>query len=197
MHSNYESIRWIAGAVSCGCASAVMLLTGTVHPPGGASAVLAATEPAITAMGYYFVGLVTWGTTLMLLVGLVVNNIQRQFPMYWWTPLDIKRAKREDEETVPDARGGIERRESQYQQRYDQDDQKIHITGAEVVLPDDLSLNEEESKVLEMLRERLRHRVDALRKDRELEKERMEPASGRSSAECTMVPSRSGSSILS
>ena len=48
----------MAGAVCCGVSSAVMLLTGTVHPPGGASAVLAATSPEITDMGWYFVGLV-------------------------------------------------------------------------------------------------------------------------------------------
>lgn len=169
-----------------------MLLTGTVHPPGGASAVMAVTEPAITAMGWYFVGLILWGTTLMLVVGLFINNIQRQFPMYWWTPLDIRRAKRLDEETVPDAQGGLERRESQYEQRYNQDGERIEINGAEVVLPDDLSLNEEEAKVLENLRERLRKRVDAERKLGALgEKER---GSARSSAECTIVPSHSGSS---
>ncbi|KAH9872978.1 hypothetical protein J1614_005373 [Plenodomus biglobosus] len=192
MHSDYDSIRWIAGAVACGISSAVMLLTGTVHPPGGASAVMAVTEPAITAMGWYFVGLILWGTTLMLVVGLLINNIQRQFPMYWWTPLDVRRAKRLDEETVPDAQGGLERRESQYEQRYNQDGERIEINGAEVVLPDDLSLNEEEAKVLENLRERLRKRVDAERKLGALdEKERR---SARSSAECTIVPSHSGSS---
>jgi CBS-domain-containing membrane protein len=51
LRSDFEKIKWIAGAVSCGTASAVMLLTGTVHPPGGASAVLAATSPEITEVG--------------------------------------------------------------------------------------------------------------------------------------------------
>jgi CBS-domain-containing membrane protein len=187
-HHDYDAIQWIAGATACGIASAVMLLSGTVHPPGGASAVLAATEPAITAMGWYFVGLVMWGTTLMLLVGLVVNNVQRQFPMYWWTPLDIGKARVRDEETVPDGRGGLERRESQFEQRYDQDGEKIEINGAEVVFPDDLSLNEEEARVLGRLKERLRKRVDAERKRRNGEKM---SGSERSSAEVTMVPSHS------
>ncbi|KAF1851218.1 uncharacterized protein K460DRAFT_382702 [Cucurbitaria berberidis CBS 394.84] len=158
LRSDYESIKWIAGAVSCGCASAVMLLTGTVHPPGGASAVLAATEPAITTMGWYYVALVMWGTTLMLIVGLVINNIQRQFPVYWWTPLDIRRARREDEETVSDARGGLERKETEEEQRYNQEGETIEINGAEVILPEDLSLNKEEAEVLEKLRRRLRKR---------------------------------------
>ncbi|KAF1935804.1 hypothetical protein EJ02DRAFT_506874 [Clathrospora elynae] len=191
-HSDYASVEWIAGAVACSCASAVMLLTGTVHPPGGASAVLAATDPVITAMGWYFVPLVMWGATLMLSVGLVINNIQRQFPMYWWTPLDVRKAKVEDEETVPDGRGGVERKESEEEQRYDQEIEKIEINGAEVMLPDDLSLNEEEAKVLERLRERLRKRVDAEREAAIVEK--VDTNSERSSTEFTMVHSHSGSS---
>jgi CBS-domain-containing membrane protein len=160
-HSDYDSIKWIAGAVACGCASAVMLLTNTVHPPGGASAVLAATEPVITAMGYYFVGLVMWGTTLMLIVGLLINNIQRQFPVYWWTPLDVRKARIKDEECVPDARGGIERKKTTEEQRYDREGERIEINGAEVLLPDNMSLNVEEAEVLARLRERLRKRIDA------------------------------------
>jgi CBS-domain-containing membrane protein len=187
-HSDYDSIKWSAGAVACGIASAVMLMTNTVHPPGGASAVLAATEPSITAMGWYFVGLVMWGTTLMLIVGLPINNIQRQFPMYWWTPLDVRKAKIEDEETVPDARGGIERKETEEEQHYDQQGERIQINGAEVILPDDFSLNTEETKVLERLRERLRKRVDM-----EREEGKNGEDSGRSSTEFTMVPSQNGS----
>jgi hypothetical protein len=166
-----------------------MLLTNTVHPPGGASAVLAATDPVITAMGWYFVGLVMWGTTLMLAVGLVINNIQRQFPMYWWTPLDVRKAKVEDEEIVGDARGGIERKKSSEQQRYDQEGESIEINGAEIVLPNDMSLNAEETKVLETLRERMRKRVDVERQG----EEEKETDSRRSSTEFTMVPSRNGS----
>jgi hypothetical protein len=185
-HSEYEKIKWIAGAVGCALASAVMLLTGTVHPPGGASAVLAATEPAITAMGWYFIGLVAWGATLMVTVGLLINNIQRQFPMYWWTPLDISRAKRQDLETMPDGRGAVERKESKQEQKYDQPYEKIEITGAKVSLPTTLSLNDEEAELLDRLRERLRKRLD-----KEEDFDNTESTSGRSSAEFTIVPTRS------
>jgi hypothetical protein len=169
-----------------------MLLTNTVHPPGGASAVLAATDPIITAMGWYFVGLVLWGTTLMVIVGLVINNVQRQFPIYWWTPVDLRKAKIQDEEVVPDATGGLEAKKSAEEQYYDQAGDRIEINGAEVVLPDDMSLNAEETRVLEKLRERLRKRVDNEREGRDMETKEAE--SGRSSAEFTMVPSNSGSS---
>jgi CBS-domain-containing membrane protein len=144
-----------------------MLITGTVHPPGGASAVLAATDPVITAMGWYFVGLVIWGATLMVLVGLLINNIQRQFPVYWWTPMELGKAKKHDLETVPDARGGLERKETE-EDKYDQDGEKVEITGAEVILPESLSLNKEETELLESLRDRLRKRADAVHEGNKL-----------------------------
>jgi hypothetical protein len=146
-------------------------------------------------MGWYFVGLVMWGTTLMVVVGLVVNNFQRQFPVYWWTPLDVRKARREDEETVPDARGGIERKEREEEVRYEREDGKINITGAEVRLPDNLSLNSEEARVLEGLRRRLKAKVDGMEviedKEKEKELEGVDAGSGRSSTEFTIVPSRS------
>jgi hypothetical protein len=140
-----------------------MLLTGTVHPPGGASAVLAATSPDITNMGWYFVGLVMWGTTLMVLVGLIINNIQRQFPIYWWTPLDLRKAKAEDIETWPDAKGGVERRRTGERTESEDGDEKpsgITISAFDVLVPEDLSLNKEEIELLEGLRARLRKRRD-------------------------------------
>lgn len=195
LHSDFEKIRWIAGAISCGIASAVMLLTGTVHPPGGASAVLAATSPEITDMGWYFVGVVMWGTTLMLIVGLVINNIQRQFPIYWWTPLDVRKTRRADVEVGGDAKGGLKERGSVngdedgngngIKDGHDCGDEKessnaITISAHGVTLPEDLALNREEADVIEGLRNRMRRGFD----------------SARSSADITMVPShgrRSGS----
>ncbi|CAI6334038.1 unnamed protein product [Periconia digitata] len=174
-HSDFTSIRWIAGAVSCGAASALMLLTGTVHPPGGASAVIAATSPEVTAMGWYFVGLVMLGTTLMLGIGLLINNIHRQFPVYWWTPLDVRRTRRRNEQVAPDARGGFEfRGEKESESEVDEEDVEskdgdvnletgkggkanngIFISSQGVSLPTGLALNSQEAELLERLKMRL------------------------------------------
>ncbi|KAF2175276.1 hypothetical protein K469DRAFT_512228, partial [Zopfia rhizophila CBS 207.26] len=159
LRSDFETLRWLAGAISCGTASAVMLLTGTVHPPGGASAVLAATSPEITAMGWYFVPLVTLGTTLMLLVGLVTNNIQRQFPVYWWTPLDVRKARARDIETLPDAKGGVEEKRTD-EEDVDERQKEISISATGVLLPEDLSLNQDEAELLNRLRRRLQKRQE-------------------------------------
>ncbi|KAF2638872.1 HPP family protein [Massarina eburnea CBS 473.64] len=152
-HPEFERIRWIAGAISCGIASAVMLLTGTVHPPGGASAVLAATSPDITDMGWYFVALVMFGTTMMLIVGLLINNLQRQFPMYWWSPLDVgpKRKKTVEEGVMSNVKIQLDSTGDVAHERKN----VIYISAREVVLPKDLMLNQEEAKLLESLKGRI------------------------------------------
>jgi CBS-domain-containing membrane protein len=66
-----------------------MTLTNTVHPPGGATAVLAIVDPAVGALGWLFVPLILLGAVLMVLVALVVDNIQRRYPVYWWTAKEV------------------------------------------------------------------------------------------------------------
>jgi len=78
--------RWLAGPLACGIASATMTLTNTIHPPGGATAILAASDPTVYALGWMFLPLVFLACLLMLGVALVVNNIQRRYPIWWWTP---------------------------------------------------------------------------------------------------------------
>jgi CBS-domain-containing membrane protein len=83
--SQFNHLRWLAGALSCATASIVMGLTNSIHPPAGATALLAATSADITYMGWYLVPLVLIDSVVILGVACLVNNIQRQFPMYWWT----------------------------------------------------------------------------------------------------------------
>lgn len=153
-----------------------MLLTGTVHPPGGASAVLAATSPELTEMGWYFVGLVMLGTMLMLIVGLVVNNIQRQFPMYWWTPLSPREMRGHDVEVGAESTGGSEQNSSNLME---DKEQQITISVLGVTLPEALSLNGEEAELLERLRSRLERKIVA---------SGLSVSSG-STADMTMIPS--------
>jgi CBS-domain-containing membrane protein len=63
-----------------------MALTGTVHPPAGATALLAVVDQSSVTLGWYFVPLVLLSCTLMIFVALLVNNVQRRFPVYWWSP---------------------------------------------------------------------------------------------------------------
>ncbi|KAK0637480.1 HPP family-domain-containing protein, partial [Bombardia bombarda] len=84
--ARYQSIRWIGGALSCASATALMALTGTVHPPGGATALMAVMSDDVADLGWFFLAPVMLGCGLMLTMALLVNNMQRRFPTYWWTP---------------------------------------------------------------------------------------------------------------
>ncbi|EHK96886.1 putative Transmembrane protein [Glarea lozoyensis 74030] len=97
---NFEDIRWIAGALAVGLSSVVMGVTKTVHPPAGATALLAATSPDITDLGWFLIPLVLIGSTLMVASACVVNNIQRQFPVYWWTAASLRKPSESDIEKV-------------------------------------------------------------------------------------------------
>ncbi|KUI59718.1 hypothetical protein VP1G_06930 [Cytospora mali] len=87
--SSYNDLRWLAGALSCAGSTMATALTGTVHPPGGATALLAVTDPKVAEIGWALVPMVLLNCGVMLAVALLVNNIQREFPTYWWTPADV------------------------------------------------------------------------------------------------------------
>lgn len=78
---------WIATSVAVATAIAVMHATKTLHPPGGATALIAVIgSEKIHALGYLYViipaGL---GALIMLVVALLINNIpeKRQYPEFW------------------------------------------------------------------------------------------------------------------
>lgn len=71
----------LAGAV--GLAIVVMHFTHTTHPPGGATALIAAHDHA----GWLFPLMpVTVGVAILLAIAVVANNIvnHRQYPKHWW-----------------------------------------------------------------------------------------------------------------
>jgi len=76
-----------------------MGLTGTVHPPAGATALMAVLDDDVARLGWFLLAPVMLGCGLMLCVALLVNNIQRRFPYYWWSPEEMgarwKRSTRE------------------------------------------------------------------------------------------------------
>ena len=90
--AQFESLRWLAGALSVGTASVLMSMTKTVHPPAGATALLCATTAEITDLGWWVLALVLLACMLMLVSALILNNMFRRFPIYWWTPADLTEA---------------------------------------------------------------------------------------------------------
>ncbi|KJA16729.1 hypothetical protein HYPSUDRAFT_47108 [Hypholoma sublateritium FD-334 SS-4] len=84
--ARFEQLDWLAGSLSCATAIVVMQMTGTMHPPGGATALLAAVDPDVRALGWYFIPVVLLSSTLAISVALITNNIQRKYPVYWIQP---------------------------------------------------------------------------------------------------------------
>lgn len=141
-----------------------MTATNTVYPPAGATALLAAVDPQVERLGWYLLPLVVLSTVLTLMVSLLVNNIQRQYPMYWWTPADLGKKNEEDDiEKVPSHRSFRQESEDTLRQEktlYGDDDAfMIRITSLHILVPDHLYLAQEEKGILEILQDRLREGI--------------------------------------
>jgi len=79
---------WLAGALAVSPAIALMLLTRTLHPPGGATALIAVIGgDQIHDLGFLYAFVPAGaGALVLLLVALLVNNLNgsRRYPEYWF-----------------------------------------------------------------------------------------------------------------
>jgi CBS-domain-containing membrane protein len=82
------STAWLAAALAVATAIAVMHATKTLHPPGGATALIAVIGgEKIHSLGFsYALFPVGGGALIMLVIALLVNNIpkQRRYPEFWF-----------------------------------------------------------------------------------------------------------------
>jgi len=78
---------WIAAAMAVSIAIVMMLVTKTLHPPGGATALIAVIGGAkIHSLGFLYAVLPAGtGAVILLAVALIVNNLSRnrRYPEYW------------------------------------------------------------------------------------------------------------------
>jgi hypothetical protein len=78
---------WIAQPVGMSLALVAMALTSTIHPPGGATALIACSVEEIPKWaGFSYVVAVAFSSVVMLFVVLIVNGIhpRRQYPTFWF-----------------------------------------------------------------------------------------------------------------
>jgi len=79
---------WLAEAMAVATAIALMHITRTLHPPGGATALIAVIGSAgIHKLGFWYVVMpATVGPLILLVVALLVNNIpaSRRYPEIWF-----------------------------------------------------------------------------------------------------------------
>lgn len=78
---------WISSSLAVSLAIVFMMLTDTVHPPGGATALIAVIGgDSIHTLGFlYALFPVAAGAVILLIVALLVNNLStaRRYPEYW------------------------------------------------------------------------------------------------------------------
>ena len=78
---------WVAAAMAVSLAIVIMLATKTLHPPGGATALIAVIGGAkIHSLGFLYAVLPAGaGALVLLIVALLVNNLAptRKYPEYW------------------------------------------------------------------------------------------------------------------
>ncbi len=85
----FEEPSILASSTSVSLAIAAMHFTRTLHPPGGATALIAVIGgDKVHSLGYeYVLSPVLVGALVMLLVALLVNNLstnpKRHYPVYW------------------------------------------------------------------------------------------------------------------
>ena len=156
LNSHFEDLRWLAGALSCGLASAVMTLTKTVYPPAGATALLAAVDPTLSRLGWFLLPLVLLSAVLTLISSLFINNIQRQYPLYWWTPADLSKKIPDTDVEKVHTSSGASSMATGITHHGGGIDPVIRVCADSILVPESITLSREEILVLEVLRNRLR-----------------------------------------
>ena len=83
----FPSQLWLASSLAVATAIAAMHATKTLHPPGGATSLIAVIgSTKIHSLGYLYVILpVGVGAMIMLIIALLINNIpaSRRYPEFW------------------------------------------------------------------------------------------------------------------
>lgn len=175
LSDNFEEIKWLGGALACASATAVMALTKTVHPPAGATALLAVVDPTLIQVGWFLIPVMLLGCALMLGAAMLINNIERRFPVYWWTPENLRQSnslfRRRHSTTKAAEAGADDSKPEASSERYTSDLEApaekeskrediehaadIIIKPGQVIVPEHVYLTQEEEQYLETLCKRL------------------------------------------
>lgn len=78
-------LRWLADSLAVSCSIVAMQLTLTVHPPTGATALVASTTvDLLVSPAWWFVLMpVVAGSCFMVLLAVIFDNFFADYPHYW------------------------------------------------------------------------------------------------------------------
>jgi hypothetical protein len=66
----------------------------------GATALLAAVNQEVRDIGWYYLAVILLSSTLVFAVALIIDNIQRRYPVFWYSPA-VPAHLRPPEDTLP------------------------------------------------------------------------------------------------
>ncbi|THV68131.1 hypothetical protein D6D27_10129, partial [Aureobasidium pullulans] len=85
--NDFSGNVFVNGALSMATSLLAMLVTGTVHPPAGATGLNAAVESAVVTLSWRYLPVVLASALIMLGWAMIIKNLgRRRYPMHWWTP---------------------------------------------------------------------------------------------------------------
>lgn len=122
-----DEISYLIAPLACGVASATMTLANSIYPPGGATAILAVADPQVRKLGWWLVLLVFLASLVMLGVALMINNCQRRYPLWWWSPNETGMAYKQSRQKL----GDIETLKHEKDKEMDSDASIRHVEDAD------------------------------------------------------------------
>lgn len=87
--ATFTRLEPLLGALATGLAIVFMQATGTVHPPAGATALLAAVDKDVRGLGWFLVPVTGVCGGVVLVSACLVGNLQRRWPVFWWVAGDV------------------------------------------------------------------------------------------------------------
>ncbi|KAJ5317666.1 hypothetical protein PENANT_c004G08371 [Penicillium antarcticum] len=152
LNPHAERYTEFGGALACGITTAAMVLTNTVHPPAGATALLAVINPQTVGLGWFLIPVMMLGITLMLAAAVLINNVQGRYPLYWWTShplaarrMDLEKIQHEKPPSFP----------RNYEDSLTDVPRRLVMERGDISVPDGVTLSVEETEVLEKISKRL------------------------------------------
>ncbi|KAL2395106.1 hypothetical protein ABEF93_000115 [Exophiala dermatitidis] len=86
-NTEFHPSTFINGGLSMATSLLAMLITGTAHPPAGATGLNAAVQTQVVTLSWRYLPTILASSLIMLGWALIINNLgRRRYPLYWWAP---------------------------------------------------------------------------------------------------------------
>ncbi|OQV03533.1 hypothetical protein CLAIMM_08569 [Cladophialophora immunda] len=111
-NTDFHPSTFINGGLSMATSLLAMLITGTAHPPAGATGLNAAVQSDVVTLSWRYLPTILASSLIMLGWAVIINNVgRRRYPLHWWAPGATFVCIEEDSELEKAEEGEIEREE--------------------------------------------------------------------------------------